>query len=350
VVFRRDKDSATWRITPDLMGVLDESGYFTQTNPAWYKTLGYRASEVETRPFMEFVHLEDVARTEKAFHDIKRGMPILKFRNRYRHRDGHYRWLSWNCVPEGDVFFCSARDITAEKEKEDALLSHEQEAALREQFIAVLGHDLRNPIAATGAAVRMAKREPQTDKARELLDMATGSLDGMSRLVNHVMDFARARLGGGIDVDITEERPLRPALEQVLDEVRLAHEEVVIEAEFDFVDPVRCDPDRVSQLFSNLLTNSVTHGLRSRPIRVAARDEGGDFVLSVGNTGEPIAPEALPKLFEPFKRSEVRESQEGLGLGLFIAHEIALRHDGEIEVQSDADWTQFTFRMPRNDA
>ncbi len=347
--FRSEKDSATWRITPDLLGVTDASGYFTQTNPAWFKTLGYRASEVETRPFMDFVHEEDVARTEKAFHDLQRGMPVLKFRNRYRHREGHYRWLSWNCVPEGDVFFCTARDITAEKEREDALLSREQEAALREQFIAVLGHDLRNPIAATGAAVRMARREVDSEKAHELLDMATQSLGSMSRLVNHVMDFARARLGGGINVDITKERPLRPGLEQVLDEIRLANGEHEIEADFSFSDPVRCDPDRVAQLFSNLLANAVTHGVRDVPIRVRAQDVAGEFVLSVGNAGEPIPEEALPKLFEPFKRSEVRESREGLGLGLFIAHEIALRHDGEIEVRSDADWTEFTFRMPRRD-
>lgn len=342
-----DRSTLTWRVTPDLLGVVDASGVFTDTNPAWFITLGLLPEEIESRQFFHFVHPDDISRTEAAFERVKHGHPVLQFENRYRHKDGSYRWLSWNAVPEGDRFFCSARDVTRAKENEAHLATREQEARFREQFIAVLGHDLRNPLSAVGAALRLLENEPQSAKALEILALGRQSVTRMSSLINDILDFARARLGNGVEIDHAEKTDLRPVLSQTVEEIRLANPGTELREEYSFQDPLGCDPERMAQLVSNLLSNAVTHGTPGKPVTVTARDDGGDFILSVTNSGAPIPAETMGRLFEPFTRAEMRASQNGLGLGLFIAQQIAKGHGGLLTAQSDEQTTVFTLRMPR---
>ncbi len=341
-----DTGSVTWRLTPDLLGILDNTGVFRHTNPAWQKTLGWLPEEIESRRFLEFIHPDDIPAAQEAFVDLQTGKPILKFENRYHHKDGGYRWLSWNCVPDEKLFFCSARDVTDEKENQAALKTRDAEAKFREQFIAVLGHDLRNPITAIGAALRLIGREPQTDKARGYMEATQQSLDRMINLVDDVMDFARARLGGGLEIAVDDNVLVQPALEQVVEEVRLGNPSIAIIEDFRFNDSFRCDPDRIAQLLSNLLSNAITHGNNDKPVDVTTYEDNGNFVLSVANVGEPIPEAAMEMLFQPFTRSDVRESQHGLGLGLFIANEIARGHRGSLTVSSDLEGTEFNFVMP----
>ncbi len=344
------EQSLTWKVTPDLLGILNDSGHFESTNPAWFNTLGYRADEIESRQFLDFIHPEDVPRTEDAFARMKRGHPILKFENRYRHKDGSYRWLSWNAVPEGGRYYCSARDVTEHKDAAAALQLSKEAALIRDQLIAVLGHDLRNPLAAIASANRMMRREVQSETTLELLDAAQGAVDRMAALIDDIMDFARSQLGQGISVDRRTTVPLKPALEQAVKEIELAHPGTQIETEFDFADPLSCDAARIAQLLSNLLANAVTHGDARKPIQVRAEDREGAFVLSVANSGPPIPKRALKMLFQPFFRTRMEESQRGLGLGLYIATEIAKAHGGALTVSSDADETVFTFEIPRSQA
>lgn len=342
-----DRYSLTWQVTPDLLGVLDKSGTFTDTNPAWFKTLGRLPEDIENRQFFDFIHPDDIPKTEQAFFDIQNGNPILNFENRYRHKDGSYRWLSWNAVPEAGLFFCNARDITDAKDNEQMLRTKEDEAQLREQFIAVLGHDLRTPIAAVSSAIWTALRQEQTEKSRRLLTTAEVSLGRMTALISDVMDFARARLGGDIGIILKQTVELAPILAQVVQEIRLSNPTTIITEDFHFSDQVQCDGDRISQLLSNLVSNAVFHGDQYEPVRVCAFDEGENLVLTVTNFGKPIPVAAQEKLFEPFTRAEVQQSQNGLGLGLFIAKQIALGHGGTLSVTSDDVETEFRFVLPR---
>lgn len=342
-----DRTSLTWKVTPDLLGVVDSSGIFTDTNPAWFRTLGLQREEIESRQFFDFLHPDDMSRTEAAFERLKHGQPVLQFENRYRHKDGSYRWLSWNAVPEGERFICNARDVTKAKENAAHLANREQEAHFREQFIAVLGHDLRNPLSAVGAALRLLENEPQSAKSLEILALGRQSVTRMSALINDILDFARSRLGDGIEVDRSRAVPLLPVLQQTVEEIRLASPGTPLQEEYSFADPLNCDPGRIAQLVSNLLSNAVTHGSPGKPVQIRAYDEDGEFVLSVANEGTPIPPETVALLFEPFTRAETRESQNGLGLGLFISQEIAKGHGGLLSVQSDERLTVFSLRMPR---
>ena len=338
--------SLTWKVTPDLLGILNDSGQFEHTNPAWWTTLGLRPEEIESRRFFDFIHPGDIARTQEAFVRIRSGQPVLGFENRYHHKDGSYRWLSWNAVPEGDNYYCTARDITEHKDAAVALQASKESARIRDQFIAVLGHDLRNPLAAIASATRLIRREAQSERTLKLLDATQGSVDRMAALIDDVMDFARSQLGDGMSLDRRATVALMPKLNQAVTEIELAHPAVQIAAKFDFKDPVNCDPDRIAQLVSNLLANAVTHGDSSKPIRLHASDRTGKFVLSVANSGPPIPDKALKLLFQPFFRARIVEGQQGLGLGLFIASEIARAHESTLTASSDAKETVFTFEMP----
>ena len=167
----------------------------------------------------------------------------------------------------------------------------------------------------------------------------------MSALIDNVLDFARGRLGGGLSLS-RQPVALTPVLEQVVAELRGIAPDREMLADIDLPERVDCDPTRIGQLVSNLIGNAITHGARDQPIRVHADASGDAMELWVANGGTPIPAEAMDRLFQPFFRGEVRPSQQGLGLGLHIASEIARAHGGTLTVTSEERETRFTFRMP----
>jgi sigma-B regulation protein RsbU (phosphoserine phosphatase) len=238
--------------------------------------------------------------------------------------------------------------IDARANATESLKGERETAELREQFIAVLGHDLRNPLAAISAGARILQRSGalRDDKYLHVLDMINITVTRMSDLIDNVLDFARGRLGGGITLSRDASRPLEPVLEQLVDELRTASIERIIETDFAITEPVDCDRMRIGQLVSNLIGNALVHGAPDKPVRVRARTEGGTFELWVANAGEPIPEQAMLRLFEPFFRGDVRDSRQGLGLGLHIASQIAQAHGGKIAVASTPEETRFVFTMP----
>lgn len=239
------------------------------------------------------------------------------------------------------------REIKDHAGRLQEILATEQEtAALREQFIAVLGHDLRNPLASIDAGTRLLLTTPLNDRAVFLVQHMEKSAARMSALINDVLDFARGRLGAGLSLTMSADPSLAETLRQVIVELRTAEPGRTIEADIALQDAVSCDAGRIGQLLSNLLGNALTHGAGNVPIRVKATARDGMFTLSVANDGEPIPPAALERLFQPFFRGEGRPSRQGLGLGLYIVSEIARAHGGTVEAASDAAETRFTFRMP----
>jgi sigma-B regulation protein RsbU (phosphoserine phosphatase) len=227
-----------------------------------------------------------------------------------------------------------------------SLASERETAELREQFIAVLGHDLRNPLMSISAGARILGREAKSEKEHQVIAMLETTVMRMAGLIDNVLDFARGRLGGGIKLDREAGKPLEPILHQVIDELRLASPGRRIEADYAIDTTVDCDRGRIAQLLSNLVGNALSHGASDHPVRVRAATENGVFRLAVANNGEPIPEAALEKLFEPFFRGKVRPTRQGLGLGLHIASQIAKAHAGELTVVSNNDETRFTFTMP----
>jgi sigma-B regulation protein RsbU (phosphoserine phosphatase) len=241
------------------------------------------------------------------------------------------------------------RSLVQARLKAEADSKAQREAALlREQFMAVLGHDLRNPLAAMAAGIRLlGRREQLTESGRAILSEMNGSVDRASALVDDLLDLARGSLGGGFVVDRNADAPLAPVIEQVVAEIRTIAPERDINVRIEIDEPVYCDRQRIGQLASNLLANAITHGAADHPISFEAFTQGGLFLLRVANAGRPIPEDVRSFLFQPFFRGATRPSRNGLGLGLFIASEIAKAHDGTLEFSSTAEETSFTFTMLR---
>lgn len=226
------------------------------------------------------------------------------------------------------------------------LLDERKTSELREQFIGVLGHDLRNPLASVDAGLRLLLRNLGSEKAPGIILSIQKSVLRMAGLVDNILDFARGRLGGGLTITRDATQPLTPVLEQVIAELQSAWPDVAIEAVVDIEEPVNCDRSKMGQLFSNLLGNALTYGDQGRPVRVSARTINGMFELVVTNQGEPISDKAMENLFKPYTRGD-RPSQLGLGLGLYIASQIAEAHGGTLKAFSNPQETSFVFEMPQ---
>ncbi|WP_062560409.1 GAF domain-containing sensor histidine kinase [Paracoccus aminovorans] len=236
-------------------------------------------------------------------------------------------------------------DRRALRASRQELAETRETARLREQFLAVLGHDLRNPLAALRAGTNILGRGNLDDEQRELVDAMRQTTERMAQLVENLLDLARGRLAGGIRIDPASDVPLTRTLGAVLDEIARAHPERRIETDLHIAAEPAVDPLRFAQMFSNLLGNAVTHGCPDTPIRVSAASVAGRFELSVANGGQPIPAEAQERLFQPYFRQD-GAVHGGLGLGLYIAAQIARAHGGSLSVQSSEAETRFTFSMP----
>lgn len=242
-----------------------------------------------------------------------------------------------------------ALQIEAEEnlqQAEIALQDERESSELREQFIAVLGHDLRNPLFAISAGTEMLlRKQPEAAIATRLRQILT-SAQRATRLVDDVLDFARGRLGGGIPLQRQHCADLRPLLEHVISEIHNVHPGRRILATIDELPALDCDRERLGQLLSNLLANAVAHGDPNGAIEVCARIDAGQFQLTVKNTGT-VDDKALPHLFHPYSRPVGSTPQAGLGLGLYIVSQIAKSHGGRMDVTSNAEHgTTFTFSLP----
>lgn len=208
---------------------------------------------------------------------------------------------------------------------------------LREQFMAVLGHDLRTPLSAIRMSADLLATKTEDKRSLGLVAAIRQSSIRMGVLIENVLDFARGRMGSGIPVKRHLTDDLADVLKSTVDEIRASNPQASFIEAIDLSGSVYCDPLRISQLLSNLLGNAVTHGSPTTPIHLHIWQECDQVIISVMNRGAPISPRLMPLLFEPFTRSEAGGRGEGLGLGLYIASQIATAHDGILTVSSSAE-------------
>lgn len=234
---------------------------------------------------------------------------------------------------------------------EQALAQERQIAELRDQFIAVLGHDLRNPLFAINAGAEMLLRRAADERSISIIEHIITSGKRASRLVEDVLDFARGRLGSGITVAMEPLPDLAAALQHVVAEVHRVHPQRVFNLHIGDLRDVKGDRERITQLLSNLVANAIHHGSEQGPVVINADIEDGIFRLSVHNQGTPIAASVMAQLFQPFTRNNANAPPSGLGLGLYIADQIARAHGGHMDVSSTAEaGTLFSFRLALHSA
>lgn len=226
-----------------------------------------------------------------------------------------------------------------------ALMDERRTAEMREQFMAVLGHDLRNPLAALASGLNLLAREPLSARGLEVTRLMRESAKRMTELTADILDMARGQLGGGVPLRASWDEGLAAVLSHVVDELRTVHPERTIDATIEVTEPVFCDAPRLAQLLSNLVGNALTHGAPDRPVTVAVDEDGGMLTMTVVNYGSTIAPETLDQIFRPFSRGQAAKA-DGLGLGLYICAEIAKAHGGSLTASSQDGVTAFRAELP----
>jgi signal transduction histidine kinase len=238
-------------------------------------------------------------------------------------------------------------DEISRQEDQSALRDAHAANELREQFIAILGHDLRNPLQAVYSAGVLLERKLTDPALKDVAARIRVNVKRMSALINDVLDFARSRLGDGLGVRIDEVEDIDAGLNAVIREFRDGQPDRQILANISVTRKVRCDLGRVQQVASNLIGNALKHGSPETEVKVSAQAEDGDWVLNVWNSGEPIPPENIDKICEPFWRQSTSGNREGLGLGLYICSQIVRAHGGTLSVTSTPETgTSFTARLP----
>ena len=346
--------------------ILDPGGHVTTWNAGAERIKGYRAKEIIGKHFSVFYPPEsepqqlcamelEVAAREGRFE--AEGWRLRK--------DGTRLWASVVITalrnPEGNLigFAKVTRDLTARREAEVAqrelaakqatLAEKERIQEFQERFLAILGHDLRNPLAALEMGAGILRQRSSDPASCRILDRMDSSSRRMSRMIEQILDLTRSRLATGLEV-YPRAMDLRDTILSIIEESRAAHPTSAI----DF----RCSPltgnwdtDRLEQVFSNLIGNAILYGEHSRPITIEACAEAETVWVEVRNEGNPIPEELQVSLFDPFRRGE-RDSRTsktaGLGLGLYISREIVRAHGGTLELESNSiQGTTFRVVLPR---
>jgi signal transduction histidine kinase len=230
---------------------------------------------------------------------------------------------------------------------QNALRDERATSELREQFIAILGHDLRNPLQAISATSELLTRKLTDPVFAGMAARIKANSKRMSLLINDVLDFAQGRLGGGLGLRIEEVGDIGRELQAVAKELQDGHPTRQILSDFRVARSVPCDIGRVQQVASNLIANALSHGAQESSVRVSASTSDSEFMFEVWNTGEPIPAEGLGKVFEPFWRNSSSTTRSGLGLGLYICSQIVKAHGGMLTVTSTRDsGTTFSVHLP----
>jgi two-component system sensor histidine kinase/response regulator len=243
-------------------------------------------------------------------------------------------------------------DVFFELYRQRQLLSvelHDRTETLRlnELFSALLAHDLRSPLSAILASARLLERRSQDSAALEAAARIVTSGNRMARMIEDMLDLARARLGGGIVVK-RERVDFKALVERVLREHQAAAPDRVIEARYQGDLAGDWDSERIAQAASNLIGNAVKHGSAAKPIRISLDGTLPEQVSLTVQNGGTIPEDILPHLFDPFRGSQLRSRGDGLGLGLYIVSQIVQAHDGVVDVNTGKDdETAFCVRLPR---
>ncbi len=365
----------------DLLCVANLDGYFLRLNPAWGRVFGYADAELTATPFLDFVHPDDRAATVAALGALTTGGRVVDFENRYRARDGSYRWLEWTATPyvHESAVYAAARDISDRKRAEElqgasserlAQMVAELDVAKRRaeaatvaksEFLANMSHEIRTPMNAVIGMTALALQTRLTPPQREYIRAANQSAEALLDILNDILDVSKVD-AGRMELDRVP-FGLRDTVE---DAVKLlapkAHEkslELTCRIGAAVPDALVGDPGRLRQVLLNLVGNAVKFTERGDVVvevtaESVATAAAGDVVLrfTVSDTGIGIAAEKQWQIFGPFVQADTSTTRRfgGTGLGLTISAQLVELMGGHIVLDSAAgQGSRFSFalRFPR---
>lgn len=327
-----------------LLAVADSHGIFRKVNPLWEKVLGFSAEDLLACPFIEFVHPSDFSRTQIELEKLRQpGHQTQNLINRYRCKDGSYRWLQWNAVngPVGSLAYISAVDVTDQQEIE----------RVKEQFISTASHELRTPVTAINASLKLlasglAGRIP-AESAR-MVQIAEKNSARLIRLVNDMLDLDRLQVGR---MHFRTERvDLSKVVQESIAEAAPLFDQadMVVDARLQSGTFITADRDRLHQVMANLLSNAAKFSPTSSHVEVSVETIDGSACVAVRDHGAGIPQSFRTKVFEKFAQADLRSGvRAGSGLGLSIAKQFVEHMGGNIRFESPHDGgTKFVISFP----
>ena len=368
VVERSRQRALLWQISPDLLSIIGPDGRFKATNPAWQRALGWPADMLDGAPFRDFLYPDDVDRTMQRFAELTQGEPVLGFENRYRARDGSVRWLSWVAVPDGDEFYCNARDVTAEK-AQAAELAAAQEALRQSQKSEAVGqltggiaHDFNNLLAGISGSLEVAETRLAQNRPAEThryIGVAQGAARRAAALTQRLLAFSRRQT---LDPKPTDVNRLVAGMEEL---IRRA---IGPELELEIIGagglwPSRVDASQLENALLNLAINArdampnggritietANKWLDDRAARERDVPPGQYISICVTDTGTGMAPDVAARAFDPFFTT--KPLGQGTGLGLSMIHGFVRQSGGQVRIYSEpGHGTTMCIYLPRSDA
>jgi len=357
-----------WSVSEDLFAVSNFDGYFLSMNPAWTRLLGWSEDEIKAMHVSELRHPDDAPNGVAGRAQLAQGVPTVRMENRFRHKDGSWRWLQWTMTENNGLIYVAGRHVTTEKEAAAALERAQRQAAHLQKMDAIgqltggIAHDFNNLLMiVSGHAQRLKGRLKDAKDARALAAIEMAATRG-ENLTRQLLSFARTL-------------PLNPSVidpaeaVQAIRDVLAGSMHVNIEFQIDVPDttwPVCVDKSELELALVNLAVNARDAMPDGGRILIAAQNvhldagcapegiasEGlpGDFVaLGVADTGSGIPPDLLSRVVEPFFTT--KGPQKGTGLGLSQVYGFARRSDGAVTIDSDVGrGTRVTVYLPRSHA
>jgi PAS domain S-box-containing protein len=334
-----------FNVSLDLLCIANTDGYFLRLNPAWERTLGYTREELMAKRFLDFVHPDDVDRTRENVSTLASQQKVFSFENRYRCKDGTYRWLEWSSAPAGKLIYAAARDITEHKRTEaevararEELLRIERSTRLSE-LTASLAHELNQPLAAilsnAQAALRFLKSgKPDLNEFQEIMRDIISDDQRAGNVIRSLRSMMKREEG--------EKRPtiLNDILNDVIQIFRseAIFRNVSIETELDgSLPPVFGDKGQLQQVVLNIIMNGAESMSRNPPeqrkliLRTQRKDHS--IGVTVRDFGPGINKENLERIFQPFFTTK----GTGLGMGLAVCSSIIRDHRGRIWAENNPD-------------
>jgi PAS domain S-box-containing protein len=342
----------TWQLSPDVVGVLNANGYYEASNPAWRVTLGWSEEEVASTHYLDFMHPDDRLPTQVAWNEaLNSDQPALRIENRYRHKAGGWRWLSWVAVPADGKVYCSARDVTLERERQEELeRAHEQLRQSQKmeavgQLTGGLAHDFNNLLAGISGSLELMNmriHQGRLGDVERYMSTAMGATRRAAALTHRLLAFSRrqtlapkatdanALIGGMLEMI---QRTVGPAIQvetacapdlwtALVDQSQL--ENALLNLCLNARDAM---PDGGA-----IAIRTANHRLDRRAAARLEMQEGEYLSLCVADTGTGMTPEVIAKAFDPFFTT--KPIGQGTGLGLSMIYGFAKQSGGNVRIES----------------